>query len=303
MNKRNDRDFLSVVTGFVISALSAYFSITYLFVSFEFTDKTKKLVIISVSLFSLLSYVVSVILKRRKKIVPARIISFLLTVSAIITAFLYVLEKTGISDKFSSIDALREYVSGKGALAVLIMVVLQFLQVAVLPIPGIITTGASVALFGPFKGAVVSFTGIYVGSVTAFIVGRRLGYKVIKYLVGKENFEKARKLTEGKDKIMLTAMFLLPFFPDDLLCFVAGLSSMTERYFFITVAITRFISVFMTAYSLNGSIIPFDTEWGASLWSIILLAMAYISLCVYKNGDAVSEKIKKIFNKKVVRIK
>lgn len=303
MNKRNDRDFLSVVTGFVISALSAYFSITYLFVSFEFTDKTKKLVIISVSLFFLLSYVVSVILKRRKKIVPARIISFLVTVSAIITAFLYVLEKTGISDKFSSIDALREYVSGKGALAVLIMVVLQFLQVAVLPIPGIITTGASVALFGPFKGAVVSFTGIYVGSVTAFIVGRRLGYKVIKYLVGKENFEKARKLTEGKDKIMLTAMFLLPFFPDDLLCFVAGLSSMTERYFFITVAITRFISVFTTAYSLNGSIIPFDTEWGASLWSIILLATAYISLCVYKNGDAVSEKIKKIFNKKVVRIK
>ena len=298
MNKRNDRDFLSVVTGFVISALSAYFSITYLFVSFELTDKTKKLVIISVSLFFLLSYVVSVILKRHKKIVPARIISFLLTVSAIITAFLYVLEKTGISDKFSSIDALREYVSGKGALAVLIMVVLQFLQVAVLPIPGIITTGASVALFGPFKGAVVSFTGIYVGSVTAFIVGRRLGYKVIKYLVGKENFEKARKLTEGKDKIMLTAMFLLPFFPDDLLCFVAGLSSMTERYFFITVAITRFISVFTTAYSLNGSIIPFDTEWGASLWSVILLATAYISLCVYKNGDAVSEKIKKYLTRK-----
>ena len=43
-------------------------------------------------------------------------------------------------------------------------------------------------------------------------------------------------------------MFLLPLFPDDILCFVTGLSTMSWRYFIVMQLIARAISVVTTSY-------------------------------------------------------
>ncbi len=292
------KDIFSVLSIFVLGGLSAFFLITYILISTNKAFRHEKAVTYAViAIFSILS-VASVICKYKNKKTLYRVILATLVLSALIFSFLYILKDTGVIDKFSSIESLRAYVLQKGAFAWVVMIAVQFLQVTLLPIPGIITTGASVALFGPFKGAVISFIGIYSGSVTAFFIGRKFGLKVVKYLVGKKNLEKARLLAQGKDKIMLTAMFLLPFFPDDLLCFVSGLSSMSERYFLSVVALSRLVSVFTTAYSLNGSLIPFDTEFGMSVWAILLLFTGYLSLVIYKSGDKLSEKLSKFFKKR-----
>lgn len=300
MKRKSEKfiDGLSVLPTFILGGFSAFFSVTYLIKAFDNGFEYKKAILSIVALMYLILCVAVIALKKKNKVVPCRIISAGFTFSAIIFSFLYILKVTGFSDNFSSVESLRFYVLKKGAFAWAVMIFVQFLQVAVLPIPGIITTGASVALFGPFKGAVISFIGIYSGSVTAFFVGRKLGVKIVGYLVGEKNLEKVRALAYGKDKVMLTAMFLLPFFPDDLLCFVAGLSSMSERYFILTVAFTRLISVFATAYSLNGSLIPFDTEAGMSVWIIVFLFTAYLSLRVYKSGNKLSVKLRKIFKKR-----
>ena len=75
-------------------------------------------------------------------------------------------------------------------LAVVIFIVINFLQVVILPIPGIIAVGTGVALFGAFKCAVFSLIGILIGSIVAFYIGRILGYKVVSWLVGKETIDK-----------------------------------------------------------------------------------------------------------------
>ena len=69
------------------------------------------------------------------------------------------------------------------------------------------------------------------------------------YWVGKENLDKALKAVKGKDKAILTFMFLFPFFPDDILCFVSGLSSMSTGFFIIMITITRFISIFISCFA------------------------------------------------------
>lgn len=206
---------------------------------------------------------------------------------------LYVLKITGFFDKIDSVETFRKYIESFGSFAVLMFILVQFLQVVVLPIPSFITVGAGVLLFGPLRGAIYSCIGIILGSIAAFFIGRVFGYKVASWLVGKEELDKGLKTVKGKDKAVLTFMFLFPFFPDDLLCFVAGITSMSCVYFVVMIIITRIVSIFISSYSMNNSIIPFDTWWGIALWAVIFIATAVLTVLIYKKGDKIEKFLTK----------
>ena len=226
-------------------------------------------------------------------------LAYLIIISILLASIsLYFLKTKGVLDKIDSVADIRSYISSFGSYAVLAFILIQFLQVVALPIPGVLTIGAGVLLFGPFWGAVYSLIGILTGSFVAFFIGRVLGYKVASWLVGKKNLESAMKKVEGKDKVILTFMFLFPFFPDDVLCFVAGLSSMGVKYFCIMIIITRIISVITSSYSINGSIIPYNTWWGIAIWGVLILVVAFVSYFVYTYGDILEKYFKKRFHKK-----
>ncbi len=218
-----------------------------------------------------------------------------LSLISISLAIIYFLKISGILYKINSIESLRSYVASFGYMAVFIYVLLNVLQVVVLPIPGFISVLAGVALFGPFKTSIYAIIGILLGSLIAFFIGRYLGYKVVSWLITKESLDKWLNRIKNKDKIILTFMFLFPFFPDDILCFVAGLSSMSNGYFIIMIIVCRIISVFTTAYSINGNIIPYTTWWGITIWGIIFILTILISAYLYKNGDKFEENIKRKF--------
>jgi len=207
------------------------------------------------------------------------------------TGVLFALYKTGFLDRVDSIEDFREFIASYGKLSVTLFLIMQILQVVILPIPGVVAIGAGVLLFGPFWGAVLSLIGIVIGSLIAFFIGRVFGYKVVKWIVGEENLEKGLQLVKGKDKVVLTFMFLFPFFPDDILCFVSGLSSMSAKFFVVMVVIARVISTFTTAYSVNGSLIPYNTWWGILIWAVLIAGALVLVKIVYSN----SEKIEKFF--------
>ncbi len=229
----------------------------------------------------------------KKTVYKVSIVSLSLITFALLT--MYILKISGVADKIDSIEDLRNYVASFGYLAIVIYVILNFLQVVLLPIPGFIAVGTGVALFGPFKTAIFSLLGILIGSYVAFFIGRFLGYKVVKWIVGKETLDKWLNSVRNKDKIVLTFMFLFPFFPDDVLCFVAGLSTMSTPYFIVMIMICRIISVFLSAYSISGNIIPYTTWWGILLWILILSLTAIATVVLYKNGD----KIQKFINNRL----
>lgn len=200
---------------------------------------------------------------------------------------------TGLINKINSIQSLRDYIADFGNMAVFLFILFCFLQVVILPVPGSVAVAAGVALFGPLKCAIYSFIGIVTGSIVAFAIGRWIGYKAVKWIVGKETLDKWLEKLKGKDYLILSIMFLLPMFPDDVLCFIAGLSSMTWPYFIIMIVITRLISVFTTAYSVG--FIPFNTWWGILIWIIIaiLIALAFWLVCKY--SDKIDKFIKTKF--------
>ena len=118
-------------------------------------------------------------------------------------------------------------------------------------------------------------------------------------MVGEETLDKWQKKLKGKDNIVLTLMFLLPVFPDDILCFIAGLSSMSTLYFIIMIIISRILGVTATCYSVE--LIPFNTWWGLTIWGVIFLVFIIGFILIYKNLDKIQERLSKrfkIFRKK-----
>ena len=85
-------------------------------------------------------------------------------------------------------------------------------------------------------------------------------------------------------------------FPDDVLCFVAGLSSMTWVYFTVMITVTRALSVFSTAYSFE--LIPFTTWWGILIWVVLAILVALSFWLVLKFSDDIDAFIKAKFKLK-----
>lgn len=216
------------------------------------------------------------------------IVAFLCAFFAIVY---YVLLRSGFLKIISDPDAYKEFLASAGVWMALIYILLQYLQVVVLPIPSFVSTLAGVALFGPHLATLYSLIGIVLGSLTAFFIGRKLGYKAVAWIVGKEDLDKWQTKLKGKDNFVLTAMFLLPLFPDDVLCFVAGLSSMTNRYFIVMMIVCRIIGVTTTCYSIQ--LLPFNTWWGLLGWGLIYAAVIVAFVLFYKNLDKINAWLKK----------
>ncbi len=203
--------------------------------------------------------------------------------------FIYVLQKTGFFQVFRDERLFREYLQKAGIWMPLLYILLQFLQVVVLPIPSIVSTIAGIALFGAIKTLIYSFIGILLGSFLAFFIGRKLGNKAVSWIVGKENLQKWQKKLKGKDNLFLSLMFLLPLFPDDILCFLAGLSTMTWGYFTAIILISRALALSATCFSVD--FIPFTTWWGITLWCVLAIILTVIFIIIYKNLDKIQRRI------------
>ena len=300
MNSSNKiKKILLAVALILLAGLTVLFSALYVNTftgGFFYENKTLLLSTVTIMVAVITTIALAFSSSQNKTVFKVSLV--VLTIISLALLLMYFLKISGLADRIDSIEDLRNYVASFGYLAVIIYVVMNFLQVVVLPIPGFIAVGTGVALFGPLKTAIYSLIGILLGSFVAFFIGRVLGYKVVKWIVGKETLDKWLKSIKNKDKVVLTFMFLFPFFPDDVLCFVAGLSSMSSTYFVIMITVCRIISVVVSAYSLNGNVIPYTTWWGILLWIIVFALTAVFTVYLYKNGDKIEKFFKKRFRRR-----
>ncbi len=191
----------------------------------------------------------------------------------LVTICLYLLKKYKILDKFNSVDEFRDYVSKFGGFTVVIFILIQYLQVLILPVPSFITISAGVLLFGPLKCALISFIGIYLGTISAYFIGKKFGVRVVSWLVGKDKLSKLLDKIGDKNKSIITTMFLFPFFPDDMLCFVSGVSGIEPKYFMGMTFCTRALSIFTSCFSINNNLIPYNTWWGILIWGVLIISV------------------------------
>ncbi len=288
------KDVASILFAITLGAVALLFAILGLgYRSLKFIADYYEILVWTLAALTfvvLVSYVVFFLLRKQS---IYRLIILGLICADIFAVIFYVICATGFIQKITSVEALQQYIDGFGAWAVIIYILFSYLQVVILPVPGSATVAAGVVLFGWLECSLYSFIGIVLGSVTAFAIGRWVGYRAVCWIVGKDDLDKWLNKIKGKDYLILSLMFLLPMFPDDVLCFVAGLSSMTWPYFLVMIVITRLISTFTV--SLSFDLIPFNTWWGILTWIVLaaLVVLAFYLVCKY--SDKIDKFIKSKF--------
>ncbi len=207
-----------------------------------------------------------------------------------------VLKFTGLIEYVNSVEKIKNLIDKLGFWGRFIFVLMQFLQVTFIPIPSTIVVVAGTIVYGPAQAALLSLSGILLGSAFAFFLGRVFGRKLVTFMVGKETCDKWVKfLSNGKYSFVI--MMLLPFFPDDVLCLVAGVTDMTWAFFVITQLITRTIGIYLTCYFSSGQIIPYH-GWGLVFWvGFFIFAIASIYLTT-KYKDKIESWVGKVFKAK-----
>ncbi|MGD9605504.1 MAG: TVP38/TMEM64 family protein [Bacilli bacterium] len=209
-------------------------------------------------------------------------------------AFLYF--SLGLNKLFYDEEALKEEISSFGSNAKIIFVLIQFIQTTILPISNVATIIVGRILFGPWQSALLTSIGVLAGSIIAFLVGKLFGRKVVDWILGQEVVEKYLKILGGKQNLVIFVMLLFPFFPDDVLCFVAGLTSMSWLFFLITILLTRPLPIFLTSYFFDSSFIPLH-GWGLLVWGMIILIGLFLVWLVKKRWVTVNAFLDKINDK------
>ncbi len=184
------------------------------------------------------------------------------------------------------------------------VIVIEFLQVTFVPIPSSLVTGAAYYICGqnPLLAIIFSCIGLWIGSLFAFFLGRTFGVKLVKWIAGEKMLLKYNDLIKGKDKIMLIYMFVLPIFPDDILCLIAGLTTMSYAGFTLVQIISRPLNVASTILLLHfgtemTSIIPINKVWGICVWAVIAAVFIALFIFVWRKADKIEEWMYRLISK------
>lgn len=161
----------------------------------------------------------------------------------------------------NSLAKIRNFIDRLGVMGYIIFFLLQVVIstfICIVPLEDELLVLFSILLFGPIKGCFVSVVGMFITSTLQFLIGRYFCKGIIVKLIGGDNIEKYQNYLKVKGEIMLPILYLIPLFPHDCLCVLAGMSKMKYWYFAPVTLVLRSIEIVCVCF-LGGGMIDFST--------------------------------------------
>ena len=220
-----------------------------------------------------------------------RIILWALTI-AVLGGSVCALYATGFFQAAGSREALGAYIARCAPWSHLAYFGIQLASVVIAPIPSNITAAAGAYLFGLWPSFLLTWGAVTLGSAIVFGLARLLGGQFASSFVGEKLSEKYLDLIRRKRDVFLLLAFLFPFFPDDLLCILAGLTDISFKRFFLLVVLARPWGLLVAC--MVGSATVAIPWWGMALLGAVGLAVFLLAM---KYGDKVEELIIKRLDK------
>ena len=155
-----------------------------------------------------------------------------------------------ITGRITSVDDFRNLIYSYGPMGFMVLIGIQALQ-SVLPIlPGALGFAAGSICFGIIPGFLCNYAGIIFGSMVAFFLARRYGKPLVLELFSEEMHDKWMAKFQNEEKVekIMFWLIVLPFFPDDFLCYLAGLLSISAKRFLTILLVGK--PLCLLAYSI-----------------------------------------------------
>lgn len=189
----------------------------------------------------------------KKSFLRDRIFLFLGVIAVVALYFLYAPFRMFLKEVFrvfatGDFQKLKDFVASYGPYAAAISFLLMVLQSVVAPLPAFLITFANAALFGFWKGALLSWSSAMVGAALCFFIARSLGREAVEKLTSKgalKNIDDFFK-RHGKQSILIAR--LLPFISFDIVSYAAGLSSVSFLGFWVATGLGQLPATLVYSY-------------------------------------------------------
>lgn len=127
-----------------------------------------------------------------------------------------------------------------GLLAPLCFILIQIVQVVLPVIPGGSSCLVGVMAFGAVGGFIYNYVGLVLGSICSFLLSRKFGMSIINKLFKEKDIKKALdKINNSKYDLIFFLIILLPGLPDDLFCYISGITKMSLKKFTLIILIGK----------------------------------------------------------------
>jgi uncharacterized membrane protein YdjX (TVP38/TMEM64 family) len=180
--------------------------------------------------------------------------------------------------------AIRAYVRRQGALAPLTFVFLQAAQIVIAPIPGQTMGFIGGYLFGATLGTLYSVVGAAIGTFLALWLSRRFGRPYVERAIDPEALTGFDELAGRRGLFVLFLVFLIPGLPDDVICFLGGLTELRVRDMLVVSILGRLPSYVIV--NLAGA------NLAASRYletAVLIGIVSLVAFVVYSRYDEVTE--------------
>lgn len=181
----------------------------------------------------------------------------------------------------SSMDVqqVADYIRSFGPWAAAISFLLMILQSVAAPIPAFLLTFANAALFGWWKGAILSWSSAMAGAAVCYGIAHVLGRDGVERLASRTALASVDVFFERYGKHAVLVCRLLPFVSFDLVSYAAGLTGMGFWGFFAATGLGQLPATLVYSYvggMLTGGLRYFVTGL------LILFALAALAALLKK---------------------
>ena len=211
----------------------------------------------------------------------------ILQVTIITTAIMFAFEALFAHSVIT--DWLENFTKNSGEYVYLVLFAIMFIQVCFIPIPAYIVLNTAVYAklvttefmhfaLHDLRFYLTVILAYMLGIIVAYFIGRKWGRKAVRWCAGSdEDYDKWSGYLNKKGKWWYFLTVLLPVFPDDLLCFVAGSVKFDLKFFLFSNFTGRMVGLFVGVESLkllgmtNKSFPTSLLVWGVVLLGEIIL--------------------------------
>lgn len=213
-------------------------------------------------------------------------IALLLAAVLLLAAGGYAAWRSGIFERINSVEALRAFIGAAGPWAGAVYFLLQMMTVIVAPIPSNVSMMAGALALGFWPAMILGVLAVVAGSAIMFLAARKLGRKAAMRLVDRGVMEKYLPVIEEKQDMFLFLTLLFPFFPDDALCILAGLTSIPFKRFLLIMALARPWGLVFAALLGSGAF-----AMPAWAWVVMTLVLAAVFIVMMKYSAQIENRL------------
>ncbi|HET7142719.1 MAG TPA: VTT domain-containing protein, partial [Anaerolineales bacterium] len=149
-----------------------------------------------------------------------------------------------------------------------VLFILLVLQVFLAFIPGQALMVACGYVYGFWGGLFISWFSLFAGGQAAFFLARRFGRPFANRWISPEILSKWDKAADGQGVGFYALSLVLPVFPNDAMCYVAGLGKISSSRFSIANSLGRGLACLFT--SAAGA---FGSQLGWQSWGIVAIVI------------------------------